>query len=183
MCETLEKAAEDVGNLLMAAIFNLEIDEGKHKALLFEFSGPDVIDLVAARLSPMGVRLEPFKDKRSDFIRAVLIEDLLRAKMSIMVECAVKRARYRELKKDVDFVCHGLNWRAPDGTPDDKLTTRQVVYKHSYGDEERNAKAARVSDPLLLRRFFCTLTFFRCHLQAVQAASQPPTTSCDAETD
>lgn len=146
MCETLEQAAEKVGDLLLATIFKADADEGRNRAIVFEFSGPDFIELVGARVGPMGVKLTKFDDKRSEFIRVAMVEDLLRTKMSIMVECALKRERYRKLKKEVDFVLHGIDWRAPDGKVEN-LTVRQILWKHSYGDEEKLAETSRVSDP------------------------------------
>lgn len=143
MCETLESAAEKTGDLLLASIFNLQFDEGQRKAVLFEFSSAAIQQMVEQRVAPMGVRFQPFDMHKKDaFIRVALIDDVLRTKMSVMCECAVRREQYRKLGKDVDFVCHGLDWAAPPGTPDERLTLRQKVYKYSYGDAERNARAA-----------------------------------------
>ena len=142
MCETLESAAQQAGDVLLAAIFALSIDKGRKKAVVFQFSGPDIERLVAQRIEPMGLKLESFDNKKDKHIRVVLIDDVLRTKMSIMCECAVRLEQYRGWQKDVDFVCHGVDWRAPDNTPDDKMTLRQTVYRHSYGAHEKIAKVA-----------------------------------------
>ena len=133
MSETFEAVVETTIDRLLDYIFTCTGNEGGAIRFVYEFSGRTVAEKTIEACEPMGMAFEHLIDEKRPFVVQVVVEDVMRTKFFIVLKCARKADKYRRMNKEIDFECHGRDWRAPELTPADKLTLCQNIYNKTYG--------------------------------------------------
>ena len=133
MSETLDGCVDSTVNHLLAAIFSAHIKEPIAVEMMYEFSSPVILERVEVVCKEIGIEFHRAPTKKNPFAVQVKMDDIMRTKFFIAMRCAKKKKRCIDLKKEVDFECHGENWKAPDDLPASKYTLRHNIYKATYG--------------------------------------------------
>jgi len=136
MSDDNESAVNMAMEQIKNVVFSSNCQAPQSMQFVFEFSSPTVAGLVEQKCIQLGMGFKNVGDPKRPLAAQIVMEDITRTQFLIAKQCARKKAQYRKAKKEIDFVCYGEDWKAPEKLENEKYTIRQRIYKHTYQANE-----------------------------------------------
>jgi hypothetical protein len=134
MAETLEKIQEQTLDAFLTYIFTGAKNKSQPIEFVYEFSSGGVGRFVEKECATFGIDFTSVPDKKTPFVKHIIVEDPMRTKFFIVSRCAKRARKYKDMGKEVDFPLHGYEWKPEQVREVHEMTLCQNIFLKTYGE-------------------------------------------------